>query len=273
MKKLIPLATIALCSVIGLQFTSVTASAQSGTPSSKATAAYNSAVGCSITATSGTWSCADVFSGAAKSITPDNYVEIMGSAMKVSNSQSMFVSTSLVTGLYTNTLVTTKPSKTTGGTNTSTATATGGVYLRAVLLDAPNGNVIAYGYPAAACNTAVLGCSGTGPDSGVILDSRVQTLSQSLSDCVVNVTVSGLAGTGTCDFTSTIQLILQTTSAHSYNFIFPNVGVGTWYMSIQATADSAAVVNTGTGSAVGGAAYGLGSMTIESVRLVHSFSF
>jgi pantothenate kinase len=90
---------------------------------------------------------------------------------------------------------------------------------------------------------------------------------------VVNVTVSGLAGTGTCDFTSTIQLILQTTSAHSYTFIFPNVGVGTYYLSVQAAADSSAVVNAGSGSAVGGAAYGLGSLTVESVRMVHNFSF
>ena len=247
--------------------------AQSGTPSSKATAAYNTAVGCSVASTSNTWTCGDVFTGTQKFVTADNYVEVMGSTVKVSNSQSLFANASLVTGLYTNTLVTTKPSKTSGGTNTSTATATGGVYLRAALLDAPNGNVVAYGYPAAACNSAVLGCSGTGADSGVILDSRVQTLTQSLSDCVVNVTVSGVAGTGTCDFTSTIQLILQTTSAHSYNFIFPNVGVGTYYLSIQASADSAALVNTGTGSAVGGAAYGLGSLTVESVRMVHSFSF
>ena len=266
MTKSILLCTLAL-------LTATIAFAQSGTPSSKATAAYNSAVGCSITATTGTWSCASVFSGAAKAVTADNYVEVMGSTVKVSNSQSLFVSTSLVTGLYTNTLVTTKPSKTTGGTNTSTATATGGVYLRAVLLNAQNGSPVMYGYPAAACNISVLGCSGTGVTSGVVLDSRVQTLTQSLSDCVVNVTVSGVAGTGTCDFTSTIQLILQTTSAHGYNFIFPNVGVGTYYMSIQAAADSAAVVNTGTGSAVGGAAYGLGSVTIESVRMVNSFSF
>jgi hypothetical protein len=230
-------------------------------------------VGCSLTATSGTWTCADIFSGAAKLMTADNYVEVMGSTVKVSNSQSLFASTSLVTGLYTNTSVTTKPSKTSGGTNTSTAIATGGVYLRAVLLDAPNGNPIMYGYPAAACNSAVLGCSGSGADSGVVLDSRVQTLTQSLSDCVVNVAGSGLAGTGSCDFTSTIQLILQTTSAHGYNFIFPNVGVGTYYLSIQAAADSGAVINTGIGSAVGGAAYGLGSVTVESVRLVHSFSF
>ena len=85
------------------------------------------------------------------------YSEVMGSTVKGSNRQSLVASTSLVTGLYTNTLVTTKPSKTSGGTNTSTATATGGVYLRAVLLDAPNGNPIMYGYPAAACDAAVLG--------------------------------------------------------------------------------------------------------------------
>ena len=266
MKKLTLLCTFTLLAT-------AMAFAQTGTPSSKATAAYNTAVGCSVASTSGTWTCGDVFTGTQKFVTADNYVEVMGSTVKVSNSQSLFANASLVTGLYTNTLVITKPSKTSGGTNTSTATATGGVYLRAALLDAPNGNVIAYGYPAAACNSAVLGCSGTGADSGVILDSRVQTLTQSLSDCVVNVTVSGVAGTGTCDFTSTIQLILQTTSAHSYNFIFPNVGVGTYYLSIQAAADSGAVVNTGTGSAVGGAAYGLGSLTVESVRMVHSFSF
>jgi hypothetical protein len=247
--------------------------AQNGTPSSKATAAYNTAVGCSISSTTNSWACTDVFSGAAKPVTADNYVEVMGSTVKVSNSQSLFANTSLVTGLYTNTLVTTKPSKTAGSTNTSTATASGGVYLRAVLLDAPNGNPVMYGYPASVCDASVLGCSGNGPTSGVVLDSRIQTLTQSLSNCVVNVTVGGVPGTGTCDFTSTIQLILQTTSAHGYNFIFPNVGVGTYYLSIQAAADSSAVVNTGTGSAVGGAAYGLGSLTVESVRLVHDFSF
>lgn len=266
MKKSIALA------IVALQLAAFS-HAQSGTPSSKATAAFNTAVGCSITSTTTAPTCADIFSGAAKLVTADNYVEVMGSTVKVSNSQSLFASASLVTGLYTNTLVSTRPSKTTGGTNTSTAVASGGVFLRAVLLDGPNGNPIMYGYPAAACNSAVLGCSGTGATSGVVLNSRVQTLTQSLSDCVVNVTVSGLAGTGTCDFTSTIQLILQTTSANGYNFVFPNVGVGTYYLSIQAAADSGALVSAGTGSAVGGAAYGLGSVTIDSVRMVHSFSF
>ena len=92
MKKLNLLCTLTLLAT-------TMAFAQSGTPSSKATAAYNSAVGCSMTATTGTWNCADVFSGAAKLVTADNYVEVMGSTVKVSNSQSLFASASLVTGL------------------------------------------------------------------------------------------------------------------------------------------------------------------------------
>src|SRR5262249_20861422 len=112
MKKLIPLCTVML-------FAISTAIAQSGTPSSKATAAYNTAVGCSVASTTGTWTCGDIFTGTTKFVTADGYVEVMGSSVKVSNSQSLFADASLVIGLYTSTLVTTKPSKTSGGTNTS----------------------------------------------------------------------------------------------------------------------------------------------------------
>jgi hypothetical protein len=119
--------------------------------------------------------------------------------IKVSNSQSLFVSPSLVTGLYTNT-----KTKTTTG-STSIVTALGSVYMRAVLKDSA-GNVVKIGYPVAVCNSDILGCqSDANNHFGVILDSRVQTLSQSLSDCVVNVGTS----TGTCTFDSTIGLMLQ----------------------------------------------------------------
>jgi hypothetical protein len=123
-------------------------------------------------------------------------------------------------------------------------------------------------FPVAACTSTVLGCQSIGNGFGVTLDSRVQTLTQSLSDCVVNV---GLT-TGTCSFTSTIGLVLQTTSAHSFNFIFPNVGVGTYSVEIQMAVNSDAQVS-GSGSAVGAAAFGLGSVTVDVVRLVHDFSF
>jgi hypothetical protein len=68
------------------------------------------------------------------------------------------------------------------------------------------------------------------------------------------------------------RLVLQTTSAHSFNFIFPKVGVGTYTISIEAAVNTNATVG-GSGTAIAGAAYGLGSLTEESVRMVHDFSF
>src|SRR5262245_23796762 len=67
-------------------------------------------------------------------------------------------------------------------------------------------------------------------------------------------------------------LILNTTSAHSYSFISPNVGTGVYTVDIQLGVDANANVS-GSGTAIGAAAYGLGSLTVESVRLVNDFSF
>jgi hypothetical protein len=239
--------------------------------SSKATAAINTAVGCTLT-TSTTMGdtvpqeCHDIFSGAAVTVTPDNFATIMSSTIKVSNSQSLFVSPSLVTGLYTQTKVKSSP-----GT-TSSATAAGGVFLRAVVTNQATGEV-QIGYPVAVCTSDILGChADTNGVFGVTLDSRVQTLTQSISDCLVTVTVGGVAGSGTCTFDLTTDLILKTTSAHTFNFIFPNVGVGSYTVQIQAAVNADAVTS-GLATGVGAAAYGLGSLTVESVRLVHDFSF
>src|SRR5215470_4473637 len=123
---------VTLCLPI-LLLTASVAFAQ-GTPSSKATAAINTSVGCVVKGTSNIGDpvpidCHDIFSGASVNVTPDNFAEIMKTTVKVSNSQSLFVSPSLVTALYTNT----KTKTSTGGT--STATAMGSVYMRAVLKD------------------------------------------------------------------------------------------------------------------------------------------
>jgi hypothetical protein len=95
--------------------------------------------------------CHDIFSGASVAVTPDNFAPVMDATVKVSNTESLFVSTSMVTGVYTSTTTKTK----TG--STSTATATGGVYERAVLLDGPR-NVVATAFPVAECTAMVLGC-------------------------------------------------------------------------------------------------------------------
>jgi hypothetical protein len=235
--------------------------------SSKATAAINTAVGCTLQ-TSTTigdtvpQTCHDLFGGAAVTVTADNFATIMSASIKVSNSQSLFVSPSLVAGLYTETKVKNQP-----GT-TSSSTVAGGVFLRAIITNQATG-AVTVAYPAAACTPDILGChADANGNFGVTLDSRVQQLTQSISNCIVNVGTT----TGTCTFDLTTDLVLKTTSAHTFNFIFPSVGVGSYTISIQAAVNADAITS-GQATAVGGAAYGLGSLTVESVRLVHDFSF
>src|SRR5215471_9784012 len=170
-----------------------------GTVSSKATAAINDAVGCTATGeqvVNGTAStlvvnCTDLFHHGAVPVTADNYAPIMDAVIKLSNSQSLFVGASEVTGLYTNTSVTTH------GNQQSTATAEGGVYLRAVACPyTGSGNTanlgycvpflagpavstaVNFGFPGASCPATVnlsttLGCA---PGQGVVLDQRLQSL-------------------------------------------------------------------------------------------------
>ncbi len=82
--------------------------------------------------------------------------------------------------------------------------------------------------------------------------------------------LTSLAARGECYGFST-QLILDTTSAHAYNFILLNVGTGNT-ITIQAKVSSN---SSGSGGAVAisDAMFGLGSVTVDSVRLVNSFSF
>ena len=244
------------------------AASAEGLPSSKATADINTLVKCtmsSVTSEDGDAvipdTCVDLYTG-AEVATANEWIDIMSKKVKLSNSQSLFVSPSLVSGLYTRTRT-----KTTTG-STSTAQAMGGVYLRGVLVSDRTGEVIPAA-PLSKCSSGILGCvNPNGGGWGVMLDTRMQTLTQSLSECTV--LVEGVAGT--CSFTSVIDLILDTTSAHTFNLIFPNVGQGTYTLKIQAAVASGASV-IGSGSAVGAAAFGLGSVLAESVRLVHDFEF
>jgi len=243
--------------------------AQNNLPSSKATAAVNTLVKCNMsTATNDDatavlpTSCVDLWSGA--SVAADGeWIQIMAKPVKLSNSQSLFVSPSLVSGLYTRTRT-----KTQDG-STSTAQAMGAVYLRAVLTpDGGGPDIVAA--PLNLCASSTFGCADPQNNSkwGVVLDSRIQTMTQDITACTA--LVDGVSGT--CDFTSIIDLILNTASANTFNFIFPNVGQGTYTVKIYAAVGSDASV-IGSGSAVGASAFGLGSMTVESVRLVHDFEF
>jgi hypothetical protein len=67
--------------ILTIVLTAAMSFAQSGTPSSKATAAYNTAVGCAVASqtTIGATlpqSCHDIFSGASVDVTPDNFAPL-----------------------------------------------------------------------------------------------------------------------------------------------------------------------------------------------------
>lgn len=184
---------------------------------------------------------------------------IMTTTIKTSNIADLFVDTSLVTGLYTSTQV-----KGNGNGSTSSASAMGGVQVRAVLdpqFDV-SGNVVGgtYAYP-------------DDQGTGITFDQRIQTLTANLgnifTDCFAN---GGNTGTGCTLTQEQITLALETTSAHSYNFILVNVGAGTHTLLIQAQVNTTATGSNG-GVSISNAMFGLGSVTVESVRFVNSFSF
>jgi hypothetical protein len=203
--------------------------------SSKATAAINTV---SVNCPSNSETNASCNSG---------WVDVMTASIKTSSTADLFVSPSLVTGLYTSTSV-----KGNGTGSTSQAIAQGKVEVR-VLLDEIAGRAF--------------------PDTtggGVTFDARVQTLTANLGFIFTQCIADGLIG---CALTpEQITLALDTTSAHSFNFILLNVGTGIHTVKVQARAASASNGTNG-GVAISDALYGLGSLTVESVRLVNSFTF
>lgn len=200
---------------------------------------------------------------------------VMNAAVKTSTNKTLFVSPSLITGLYTNTQVK-------GNGSSQTATAVASVAVR-VLLDCSNcGNVGAVQTQPASFPAAGFPDAG---GSGIVFDARIQQLTATLgqaitSTCLIDIT--------TCS-PELVDLILSTTSAHSFNFILTQVGAGQHTITIQArldagnvcynnsgavtTCSSTDVVNTALGSSVGAAVFGLGSVTVIPVQLAPGFSF
>ena len=142
----------------------------------------------------------------------------------------------------------------TAGTTTtgSSAVASGTVAVR-VLLD---GNIAGAGvFPAAP--------DVNGESVGVIFDQRIQTLNATIGGVFTGCTALP------CTVTTTeqITLILDTTSAHTFNWILPAVGVGYHHIKVQVSLATGTTGTTPGNAAVAEAMFGLGSLTIESVRL------
>jgi len=184
-------------------------------------------------------------------------LSIMSTSMANSQSSSYLVNTSLVTGLLTNTTVTSN------GGNKSSASASGSVEVGVVL----DGNFDS--------NGRYLG-GGTYAYPGLLsFDTRTQTLTATLGQALTGCSiVSGIVTcTGLTD--QQIQLVLDTSAAHSFQFILPNVGVAPssapHRVDIVARVSSS-TVSSGLGSALASACYGAGTVTIDAVRLGHGFN-
>ena len=201
---------------------------------------------------------------------------VMNASVKTSTNKTLFVSPSLVTGIYTNTQVK-------GNGTSQTATAVASVAVR-VLLDCANCSAVG-----SAQTVPALFPAGAGfPDqsgSGIVFDARIQQLTALLGQAITNDCIGDIT---TCS-QELVGLILSTTSAHTFNFILPQVGAGQHTITVQArldagnicynsngaitTCSSADVLNTTLGSSVSAAVFGLGSLTVTPVQLAPGFSF
>ena len=164
--------------------------------------------------------------------------------MKTPASKEVYVSASLEAGLYTQTLVSGKNNK------KDTSTASVAIQVRALIDGTPM------------------------PPGTVTYAARTQTLSATLEGAIAGClsTVTNADGTTSiildqnCVTPETIELILNTLNAASFNFVASNVPVGTHTVSLQARISSTTSVDTGTASAQG--LVGKGTMIAQIVRAV-----
>ena len=184
-------------------------------------------------------------------------VSIMTTDMANAQSASLLVDASLVTGLLTNTTV-----KTNAG-GSSSGSATGSVEVGVVM----DGTFSSSGQ--------YLGGGRYAHPGLISFDTRTQTLTATLGQALTGCTlVDGIAQcTGFTD--QQIQLVLDTTSAHSFKFILDNVGVAAnsapHRIDIVARVSSS-TLSSGLGSALASACYGAGSLVVDTVRLGNNFS-
>jgi len=209
----------------------------------------------------------------------------MTASLKASQTTDVFISPSLITGLYTNTQV--KGNTTTA--TSQTASASGSVAVR-VLLDCTT-----CAGPGLAQLSDVKYAAAAQPDPnahGVVFDARVQQLTATLGSVITTTCLTALTNTCTPEV---IDLILATSSAHTFNFILLNVGAtGTnsnsvgHSITVQARLDVGQVCTTGStpitctnsvntstdsSSSIAAALFGLGSLTVTPVHLAPDFSF
>lgn len=230
--------------------------AGSANAGAKAVAADSTLSFCTTSASSGgfpTTATVKLFNLTCKTSDPANpdvpldgtaWAEIMVVPIHISSSESILVTPSLVSGLFTETM--------NKGGGSSTSSATGEVLLRVVMDPGANGIVAE---PAIDCSKTVFGCvnpvstGGTKPTFGIAFDERIQTLTTTL-------------GVG-----ESIDLTLATAQGHSFQFIFPATEVtqGNHTLAVE-VAVVATTTSDSLSTAISAAAFGIGDVAAEVVN-------
>lgn len=172
------------------------------------------------------------------------------------SSKDVLIMASLETSLLTDTLVSSS------GGNKSSATATGSIVVTPHVFQCPSNDCSGNSGPLVECtsNTATSPCA-VFPNQ-VTFDERQQTLSASLAG--ICTLVSGVL---TCTTPETIELILSTTSAHSFNFLLHNLSSGVYQVQLQVGVTTTATSNSlqaGSQATVGVGAGSLVSMIVQA---------
>jgi hypothetical protein len=176
---------------------------------------------------------------------PDEWSTVLSTNLKTANKSDLQLIGSAQIGLMTQTEVQSK-----GGTkDTSSAEAT--VKVRMLIDDTPSAPCPASGCP-----------DGVAYPPAVTYNSRTQTLSANLAG--LNCTADLITGVVTCDDPEIINLILDTTSAHSFAFVAPNLSSGNHSVELQIAACKAS--SKQNGSADANVTMGPGTLTVEEVR-------
>jgi hypothetical protein len=156
---------------------------------------------------------------------------------------------SLETALYTDTATASK------GGNKQTSTADASIILTPVVTDA-DGNTYSV-YP-----------------STVTYDARLQTLSATFNgtDCTADSTTRFV----TCTNPETVQLLLSTMSAHTFNFLMPGLPTEVYAINLNiaaSTTGSADSVDSRVSVKAGVRAGSLGVLTVQSQTPFDSLTF
>ncbi|MGB9082364.1 MAG: hypothetical protein WCD00_13780 [Desulfuromonadaceae bacterium] len=173
----------------------------------------------------------------------DGWSTVLSGQIHTATPKDLLIGVSLETSLLTDTLV-----KSSGGVK-DTSTAVAGIEIK-VLVD------------------------GQEASPGVVIfDKRMQQLSATLGGYYTNCTDANLDGITDvlteCELApEEIELLLDTTAAHHFNFIQANLGQGTHSVVVKSKISNNTVFANGTASA--SALLGKGSLSVEEVQAVNS---